>query len=123
MKVKITLLVIVHDIKIDYNHDDFFKILIIGDDDIFPNRHVGTCEIEETLNEIFNKYLNVQYGWKDVTLEDFRKISTNECEVLYSIKFPNITNIQKLGVFAPYRNQMELDDFYERILKKRRTIF
>ena len=123
MKVKITLLVIVHDIKTDYNHDDFFKVLITGGDETFPNKYVGACEIEKTLNDIFSKYLNIQYGWKDVTLEDFRKTSSNECEVLYSIKFPNITNIQKLGVFAPYKNQMELDDFYDRTLRKRKTIF
>ena len=122
MKVKITLLVIIHNIEFQYDQDEFFRVLIAGED-FFPSVYAGTCEIEETLNNLFDKYLNVQYGWKEVVIEDVRKTSINECEILYSIKIPDIKNAQKTGVFSPYKNDMEIDDFYGRVLKRRRTVF
>ena len=122
MKVVLTLIVIQQNRNVQYSHDDFFKFLLT-DDDRFPCKYISTKDIEETAKELFSEYVNVYFDWTTLELMDFRKLDTTTCEIVYSIKLPNLLGIEKRGKFVSHNHKANIESFYGRILSRKFRIF
>lgn len=122
MKVKLTLLAIRQDIKVPFEHDNFFEFLV-NENSEFPNCYISTKDEITTLKELFEEYLKICFEWCNFEISDFRKSKIDECEIVYVIKLPSMLNIEKRGKFISHNNKLELDKFYERILSRKRRIF
>lgn len=122
MKVKLTLIAIRQDINRRFEDDDFFRFLIDNSGD-FPSCYISTKDEVETLKSLFESYLSVCFEWCNIDLVDFRRKDLYECEVVYSVKLPLMSNIEKSGQFISHNKSHTMDNFYERILARKRRIF
>ena len=122
MKTRLTLLVAVQNIQANIESEDFFRFLVT-DSNSLPYKHLSAKKEDETLKELFNEYVNVYFDWANFELEDFRKIFVDECEVVYSCKLPPMFGIEKNGKFVSHKDNIDLEDFYGRILSRKFRIF
>lgn len=96
----------------------------MNDDKQFPCKHIGSQDEQEILSELFEKYFHIHFEWakNNIHLCDFRKFSKDTCEVVYVCKTPNVIYANKSGMFISLNKQQELqleiDDFYGRILQE-----
>tara|TARA_Y100000004_G_C8842356_1_gene381075 strand:+ start:364 stop:750 length:387 start_codon:yes stop_codon:yes gene_type:complete len=121
MKNKITLLVLERDVGFDFNSDDFCKVLVVDDQNNFPNKYICKKNVEDTLADLVNQYLNVTYEWMNISLEAFRRNSVNECEAVYCAVVPKIIDCNKdTAFFKPTNNLQGIENFYGEIIARRR---
>ncbi len=122
MKVRLTLIAAVQNIQKNFDNEDFFKFLVT-DNQFLPFRYISTKKEDETLKDLFEEYLNVHFDWATFNLEDFRKLLVDECEVVYSCKLPPMFGIEKKGKFVSHKDNIDLEDFYGRILSRKFRLF
>ena len=122
MKNRITLLVLERNIHIDFNSDNFCKLLVVDNENNPPSKYICKKNVEDTLIDLVNEYLNVTYEWLNITIEGFRKNSTNECEAVYCAVIPEIFESSKATAFFTSTNKLQgIEDFYGQIISKKRV--
>ena len=63
---------------------------------------------------------NVYFDWANIDLSDFRRISIEDCEVLYSCKIPPMLGVEKSGEFIPMskKDEANIEEFYGRTIQR-----
>lgn len=131
MKIKITLLIGQCDNKKSIHSDEFFKIYLTKNDQ-FPSKWISSKDEKQTLKEIVESYLKLDFEWMKKELADFRIVKDKDgnltAEVVYISYIPEILGILKSGKFLTetelIESKIEVDEFYAEIFSRRgRSIF
>ena len=95
----------------------------LDDDNNFPSRYISTKNELETLKQISDHHLYVDFNWIKKDLFSFEVLNNQECEVVYIACLPQITDAEKNGSFytLPELSDMgiELKQNYERAIFQR----
>lgn len=118
MKTKLSLIVAQYNKQLNFSDDNFFKFLV-DDGYNIPGIYLSAKNEKETLKELFETYLHIQFDWANVFLLDFRKHMLTECEVIYCCKLFNILGAEKKGKFISHNHKINLDPYYEDLLGKK----
>ena len=122
MKVKITYIILKKDKNINMANENHIKIYL-DDNHQFPFRYISTKNELETLKEISNQHLYVDFDWIKKDLFSFEVLNNQECEVLYVAVLPEITDAEKVGSFYSIKELLDMDiklkPNYERAIFKR----
>lgn len=122
MKIKLTLIMM----QIDQRHnpcsEDFLTILVDEDYNL-PFRYASTKTVEETLQEIYNRFCTLDIEWATPVLEDLRRVPcSTEYEALYQVMIPKIDEWNTYGYLVPPED-LDLENFYARaIIRQPRTL-
>lgn len=119
MRIRATLIVAQQDLKSSWQSDDYFRFFLT-EDDRFPSSLISTKSENDTVKGLFEKYFNVYFDWANVQLSDFRRISIEDCEVLYSCKIPAMLGVEKSGKFIPIskKDEIDIEEFYGRTIQR-----
>jgi len=119
MRVRATLIVGQQDLKASWQSDDYFKYFLT-EDSRFPSAIISTKSETDTLKDLFEKYFNVYFDWANISLSDFRVISINDCEVLYSCKIGPMLGVEKNGEFISInkKDASQIEEFYGRTIQR-----
>lgn len=132
MKIRITLLLIECNTRLARNDANSVKLLL-DDDDNVP--YIDTYRsVEDSLKELCDKHLKVDYGWLVKELADFRIVKDSKYpytfvgEAVYTTNVPPIDGAIKSGKLLSleeiYSRKIGVDEFYERVLiKSGRNLF
>ena len=122
MKVKITFIILKKDNNVNFSSDNHLKVYL-NDDNAFPCRYISTKNEYETLKEISNHHLNVDFDWIKKDLFSFEVLNNQECEVTYLACLPEILEAEKIGSFYTLSELsdigIELKQNHERAIFKR----
>ena len=122
MKVKITFLVVQVAKKIHFTDPKHFKILLDANEKI-PSQYMSTKDEEETLRDIAEKNLNIDFDWMYPKVCGFKRLSQQECEVVYLSVLPPIDKSAKSGFFIPQgdleKYKIKIDPYHARLLSER----
>jgi len=122
MKIKITFLVIQSLKHLNFSSPRYFQILF-DDNKKIPHRYMSTKNEEETLREIAEKHINVDFDWLQKDVCGFRRLSQEECEVVYVSYLPEINKSNKSGLFIAdcdlKKHEIKIDTYYEELLSRR----
>ena len=122
MKVKITFIILKKDNNVSVTSVSHLKVYL-DDDYQFPSRYISTKDQYETLKEIHEDYLNVDFDWIKKDLFSFEVLNNQECEVIYLACLPQINEAEKTGSFYTLSELsdigIELRPNYERAIFKR----
>ena len=122
MKVKVTFIIIQSLKHLNFSSTRYFQILF-DDNKQIPCRYMSTKNEEETLREIAEKYTNIDFDWMQRDVCGFRRISQEECEVVYVSYVPQIDKSDKSGFFIADcdldKHDIKIDPYYEELLSKR----
>jgi len=122
MKVKITFIVLKKDNNISPLREEHLKVYL-DDDNSFPCRYVSTKNERQTLKEISDKHLSVDFEWIKKELFSFEVLNNEECEVIYLACIPQVNEVEKIGSFytLPQLSDIgiELSTNYEKAIFKR----
>jgi len=122
MKVKITYIIIKKDNTRSVTSANYLKVYL-DDDNNFPSRYISTKNELETLKQISDHHLYVDFNWIKKDLFSFEVLNNQECEVVYVACLPQITDAEKNGSFytLPELSDMgiELKQNYERAIFQR----
>tara|TARA_Y100000296_G_C5125768_1_gene232788 strand:+ start:137 stop:520 length:384 start_codon:yes stop_codon:yes gene_type:complete len=119
MKIKVTLLPVAFDEKFNFLDERRNTLLIDGDSPI--HRYIYSESVNECLAKLCESYLQYSYEWLDVQLSDFRRVSTEEFEVVYFSQFPFIENFEKAGEkisLSLNKEINEIEDYYVDIISR-----
>lgn len=131
MKIKVTLLIAQCDNKKSIHDDNFFKIFFTKKN-TFPFKWISSKNEKQTLKEVSESCLRIDFDWMKKELADFRVMKDDEgnliAEVVYISYIPEILGILKSGKFLTeteiIESKIELDEFYAEIFSRRgRSIF
>jgi hypothetical protein len=119
MKVKLTVIAIQHNRPLGYSDGEYIKIFFTEENKL-PSVFVSTKNEKETLKGLFSEYFNVDYGWFEKEIFDFRIVSNDDgafAESVYITYTPEVINMEKSGKFLTfqqmYDKNIELENFYE----------
>jgi hypothetical protein len=122
MKIKFTLLFTQYNRSIsmmDLNHINIF----LNNDLEFPSCYLTTKEPSEALDQICYDNFRFDPSWLQCTVDDFRKITPTEYEVVYTASRPTISNSNKTGRFYTIQElsslEKKIDPYYEQILRSK----
>ena len=122
MKVKITFIILSKDNNINDANESHLKVYLNNDNDI-PHRYISTKNEYETLKEISDQHLNVDFDWIKKDLFSFEVLNNQECEVIYLACLPQISEAEKTGSFYTLSELfdigIQLKPNYERAIFKR----
>ncbi len=122
MKVKITFIILKIDKNVSITSDSHLKVYL-DDDYEFPSKYISTKNEYETLKELWDCYLSVDFNWIKKDLFSFEVLNNQECEVLYIACLPQINEAERSGSFytLPELSDIgiELRPNYERAIFKR----
>jgi hypothetical protein len=122
MKVKITYIILKKDNNVNVTSSNYLKVYL-DDYNNFPSRYISTKNELETLKQISDDYLYVDFDWIKKELFSFEVLNNQECEVLYVAMLPQINEAEKTGSFytLPELSDIgiELRTNYERAIFKR----
>ena len=122
MKVKITFIILSKDNNVNVASENHLKVYLNNDND-FPHRYISTKNEHETLKEISDQHLNVDFDWIKKDLFSFEVLNNQECEVIYLACLPQINEAEKTGSFYTLSELfdigIELKPNYERAIFKR----
>lgn len=122
MKVNLTFIVSQCNTKLHPTDENYFKFFI-NNDHKFPSSVMTSKDEYNTLKSISDEYFHLEFDWMQKELHDFRRISLNECEVIYVSNIPEILGITKSGRFMSdseaERLNIKIDKYYEQLLSKR----
>lgn len=122
MKVKITFIVLKKNDQAGFNSEDYLKVYL-DDENNFPSGYISTKSEYETLKQISNQHLNVDFDWIKKDLFSFEVLNNQECEVIYLACLPEILEAEKVGSFFTLSELsdigIELKENYERAIFKR----
>ncbi len=113
MKLKLTVLMMQGDSKHNPLSSEYLKV-IVDDDGNLPSIYVSTKTIEETIQQLYYTFSNLDSRWAPLTLSDLRHgHGSTESEALYTTFIPEGALVLKRGqLVAPHT--IELEDFYAR---------
>ena len=122
MKVKLTLVLLQYNKNLNYLNDNYLKVYF-DDDYNLPSQLVSTKNEKETLKELCLKHFEIDFGWLEKNIYDFRIVNNNgdiTAEAVYIIHVPEIIGAIKNGSLLSFskinEKQIELDTFYERAI-------
>jgi|TARA_X000001382_G_C3070500_1_gene147301 hypothetical protein len=122
MKVKITYIILKKDINARVTDDSHLKVYL-DDNYSFPFRYISTKSEYETLKEISDKHLNIEFDWIKKDLFSFEVLDNQECEVVYLGYVPHVSDAEKTGSFYSLRELsdigIDLKTNYERAIFRR----
>ena len=122
MKVKITFIILKKNNNIDFTRENHLKVYL-DKNNSFPSKYISTKNEHETLREISDKHLNVDFDWIKKDLFSFEVLNNQECEVIYLACLPEISEAEKVGSFFTLSEisdiGIELKENYERAIFKR----
>jgi len=122
MKVKITYIILKKDNNVNVTSSNYLKVYL-DDYNNFPSRYISTKNELETLKQISDDHLYVDFDWIKKELFSFEVLNNQECEVLYVAMLPQINEAEKTGSFytLPELSDIgiELRTNYERAIFKR----
>ena len=117
MKIKLTLLPVAFNNK--FNSFDKKRNTLLTDGDKPISRYMYSESVDECLKKLCTEYLHHSYGWLDIILADFRRVSDNECEVVYFTQFPYVDGFYRAGTpdsLASEETLEKLGEYYVGIL-------
>jgi len=94
MKVKITYIILKKDNNVNVTSSNYLKVYL-DDDNNFPSGYISTKNEHETLKEISDQHLYVDFDWIKKDLFSFEVLNNQECEVLYVACLPQISDAEK----------------------------
>ena len=122
MKVKITYIILKKDKNINMANENHIKVYL-DDNYQLPFRYISTKNEHETLREISNQHLYVDFDWIKKDLFSFEVLNNQECEVIYLACLPQINEAEKTGSFYTLSELfdigIELKPNHERAIFKR----
>ena len=122
MKVKITFIILKKDNNISVTNDSHLKVYL-DDEYLFPSKYISTKNEYDTLKEISEHHLNIDFDWIKKDLFSFEVLNNQECEVIYLACLPEINEAEKTGSFYTLSELsdigIELKSNYERAIFKR----
>ena len=122
MKVKITFIILKKDNNISVTNDSHLKVYL-DDEHLFPSKYISTKNEYDTLKEISEHHLNIDFDWIKKDLFSFEVLNNQECEVIYLACLPEINEAEKTGSFYTLSELsdigIELKSNYERAIFKR----
>ena len=122
MKVKITFIILKKDNNISVTNDSHLKVYL-SDEYLFPSKYISTKNEYDTLKEISEHHLNIDFDWIKKDLFSFEVLNNQECEVIYLACLPQINEAEKTGSFYTLSELsdigIELRPNYERAIFKR----
>lgn len=120
MKIKITLILIECNVSTHSAALNTIR-LFLDEDDCIPSCYLYHETEQDALQHLVGKHLHIDYEWLNIFVADFRKISTNECEVVYYAKMPQILGADKLGRFHTEAEilNLKIEDYYEQLISNR----
>jgi len=119
MKIKVTLLPVAFDDKFNFLDDRRNTLLIDGDSPL--HRYIYSESVVECLSKLCENYLQYSYEWLDMQLADFRRVSSQEFEVIYVCHFPFVENFEKSGKkisLSLNKEINEIEDYYVNIISR-----
>ena len=120
MKIKVTLILVECNVS---SHSVAFKTirLFLDENENIPSCYLYHPTEQDALKYLIGKHLHVDYEWFNIFVADFRKISTNECEVVYYAKMPQVLGCDKLGRFYNEDEiiNLEIEEYYEQLISNR----
>ena len=95
--------------------------MFLDENERIPSCHLYHPTEQDALKHLVSKHLHIEYEWLEIHVADFRKISTNECEVVYFAKMPQILGADKLGKFFTEAEiiDLKIEDYYEQLISNR----
>ena len=108
MKVKITYIILKKDKNINMANENHIKVYL-DDNYQLPSRYISTKNEHESLREISNQHLYVDFDWIKKDLFSFEVLNNQECEVLYVAVLPQITDAEKVGSFYNPKELFDMD--------------
>ena len=122
MKVKITFIILKKDNNMSVTNDSHLKVYL-DDEYLFPSKYISTKNEYDTLKEISEHHLNIDFDWIKKDLFSFEVLNNQECEVIYLACLPEINEAEKTGSFYTLSELsdigIELKSNYERAIFKR----
>jgi hypothetical protein len=122
MKVRITFIVLKKDNNISPLREEHLKVYL-DDDNSFPFRYISTKNERQTLKEISEKHLNLDFEWIKKELFSFEVLNNEECEVVYLACIPQVNEVEKIGSFYTLSQLsdigIDLNKNYEKAIFKR----
>ena len=125
MKVKITLLYIQYNEKLNTNNENYVKVFF-NDENELPSAFASTKSEKETLKEICSEYFKLDFDWLIKQLVDFRITKDSKfpytfmAEAVYIIHVPEIIGVLNSGKLLSFKQMndqdIKVDDFYERAI-------
>jgi hypothetical protein len=122
MKVRITFIILKRDNNISPASDQHLRVYL-DDHYEFPSGYISTKNEYDTLKEISDQHLNIEFNWIKKDLFSFEVLNNQECEVIYLAHIPQINESERSGSFytLPELSDIgiELKLNYERAIFKR----
>ncbi len=119
MKIKATLIVA----RCKNLNSQIPKVEILLDKGKLPNKYIAHPDEKKTVQEVWEKYLNLDFNFCKKELQDFRVIDINEAEVVYICYTPYIGGMLKFGEFKEEATLESkgifLDEFYKSAIARR----
>ena len=122
MKLKLSILIMQGDSRYNPLSPEYLKI-VVDDDGNLPSIYVSTKTIEETLQQLYTKFSNLDCQWASPMLADVRhEHGSMESEVLYRVLVPEGALRLKTGnLIIP--TQVGLENFYARaVIQQPRSV-
>lgn len=117
MKIKVSVLIL----EVDEGKNVAEFNILMTDQNSIPSKILTTRSLEETVQEIYDKFTHLKTSFANPILADFR-VENLEAEVLYIATVPHGVSGVKEGRFIPHSN-LELKDFYDRhIIQRPRSV-
>ncbi len=122
MKVKITLLYVQYNEKLNTSNENYIKVFFNNENEL-PSTIASTKSEKETLKEICSEYFKLDFDWLIKQLVDFRIVKNNGdfiAEAVYIIHVPEIIGVLNSGKLLSFKQMSEqdlkVDNFYERAI-------
>tara|TARA_Y100000004_G_C8923938_1_gene416724 strand:+ start:21 stop:404 length:384 start_codon:yes stop_codon:yes gene_type:complete len=123
MKVKITYIILKKDNAVSITNSNHLKVYL-NDENNFPSRYISTKNEIETLKQISDEHLYIEFDWIKKELFSFEVLNNQESEVIYLAHLPHITEAEKNGSFYTLAELsdigIKLKPNYERAIFHRR---
>jgi len=129
MKLKITFIVVQCDKRTNISDPNRFRVLL--DDNMnFPSKYISTKDEFDTLKELSDKFLRVDFNWLPKEIRGFRKLQkeslelkTPVFELVYSSYMPVILGSERSGYFFTEQEidnaGIEIEEFYQEVLSSK----
>jgi len=113
MKLKLSVLIMQGDSGFNPLSPEYLKVVVDANGNL-PSIYVSTKTIEETIQQLYHTFSNLDCRWASPILSDLRhKHGSTESEALYRALVPEGTMALKRGsLVAPHT--IGLEDFYAR---------
>lgn len=88
-----------------------------------PSRYIACPDEKRTIQDLWEKHLNLDFRFCKKELQDFRVLNINEAEVVYICYTPYVGGMLKSGKFYKEATLEEeginLDEFYKSAISRR----